>query len=608
MDNKAVGENGSWNKVASREWLALALLVALVFLTYSITLTSRFGLLDDYAFLLNGITGSDATFDLLVGAGRPLNALLLDAGFAAAGSIENLALLRLVTLVGIAALASALYVFARRHGLSSATSVSIGAGVALLPSFQVYAAWAQHFTTPFAALLSLVAAYLLTPAHSAERPRVHAILLAAILLATGLLMYQPTAMFFCTAVLISVMASPQPLRDWTMSRLASAAAAFGVAMTAAFVALKIGQRLYPSGSSRYGLLNDPLGKAEWFLREPLWNALSLFTVPADNAVALACVALVCAGLLILCIRKGTRAGCFVLALSILCLLGAYLPNLATAENWASYRSIGALAASVVAVVSIVIIEPVTRYVARNGAENRRRSAHQAGMLAGLVVIVCLAMHAQKTVSHALVLPNVAEIDNVSQYLQQHANTRQISSIFVRPSAWTDSAAAPMAYDEFGLQSSIKAYYAHAIVDILRKSLDILHDATITVIEHGNPAAVPNDNATLYVDFASFASSGKYRAVRSPASSGKTIVLADISDYNWTHGIWTNPDRPAEYSFVFSKADNGMTLRQGDRIKLAHSGDRAVLKVVRFGDYTNVLVDGPPLLPADGHPAEVAVIR
>lgn len=208
------------------------------------------------------------------------------------------------------------------------------------------------------------------------------------------------------------------------------------------------------------------------------------------------------------------------------------------------------------------------------------------------------------------MPNVVELDNLSQLFRTkvESDASMVSRIIVRPSAWTDSAALPMAYDEFGMQSSLNHQYAYAIVDIVRKSLDVLHDADITVIERENASALPTDNATLYVDFASLASSGKFRPVRVPTSSGKTIALAEITDYNWTNGIWTNPDRPADYSFVFRRAENGMVLRPGDRVKLAHSGERVVVKVDRFGEFSNVLVDGAPLVPADGHPAAVVVSR
>jgi hypothetical protein len=213
----------------------LLLLVALVMVTYSV---------DDYSFLQNGIAGSNTTFKLLVSAGRPTNAWFLDAGFAAAGSIEGLAVLRLVTLLGISMLGCTLYLFSRRHGLSRVASASIAAGVALLPSFQVYAVWAQHFTTPFAGVLAVMAAYVLSPIRTADgRVGLRPFVLATLLLTAAVLTYQPTGMLFCTALLIALLSSSEPLQRWTGRALLTVATSFALALMFGYIALKIGQGL-----------------------------------------------------------------------------------------------------------------------------------------------------------------------------------------------------------------------------------------------------------------------------------------------------------------------------------------------------------------------------
>src|SRR5687768_3010584 len=157
-------ENGSGNIIISQGYLASLIIAAIVLSAYSVVLLNDFGVLDDYFFLNNAITGSNHTLPLLIGAGRPLNAVLLDQGFNLAGSIEGLTILRSITLIGIWLLGLGLYLFSRRHCVGFMSSLAIACGVILLPSFHVYASWAQHFTTPFAGALALLSSFILTPA------------------------------------------------------------------------------------------------------------------------------------------------------------------------------------------------------------------------------------------------------------------------------------------------------------------------------------------------------------------------------------------------------------------------------------------------------------
>jgi hypothetical protein len=149
-----------------------------------------------------------------------------------------------VTLLGISMLGFTLYLFSRRHGLSRVASASIAAGVALLPSFQVYAVWAQHFTTPFAGVLAVMAAYVLSPIRTADgRVGLRPFVLATLLLTAAVLTYQPTGMLFCTALLIALFSSSEPLQRWTGRALLTVATSFALASMFGYIALKIGQGL-----------------------------------------------------------------------------------------------------------------------------------------------------------------------------------------------------------------------------------------------------------------------------------------------------------------------------------------------------------------------------
>ena len=137
-------------ETAAPTLLAAGLLAIVVTFAYGVVLSATFGVADDYLFLQQAQAGSRHTLFLHIGAGRPLNGLLLDLAFRLAGTVEGFTALRGVTLVGIWLLGVGLYSFAARHRLGHASALAIACGTVLLPSFQVYAAWAQHCSTPLA--------------------------------------------------------------------------------------------------------------------------------------------------------------------------------------------------------------------------------------------------------------------------------------------------------------------------------------------------------------------------------------------------------------------------------------------------------------------------
>ncbi|RAO77900.1 glucosyltransferase domain-containing protein [Dyella jiangningensis] len=496
--------------LAQEDLLGMSLLTVLVFLVYSAVLVNSFGVLDDYNFLYNAIRRNNDTVTLLLGAGRPLNAYLLDWGFRAAGSIEGLARLRAITLLGFALLASGLFVFVRRHGLSLVASFALAAGTVLLPSFQVYAAWAQHFTTPYAGLLALVAAYLLSLAYSpAGSLRMSVACKSALLLTMAVLIYQPMAMIFAVGVLISVVTSRQPMREYGFARLVVTGVVFAFAMVVGFVALKIGQHYHPNGSARYGLVSDFSGKAKWFFEEPLPNALSFFWVPVSKWGVWAVAAVMVLGYVGYARKHGMRQGGYVLIVSLGVVLVSYLPNLATAENWASYRSIGVLACALFTIAVLLAFVPLAGRLGM-GDENRPLNARVALLAA---VLLCLSVTAAGRVSRSFVQPNLMEINNLASLFKGRTD-QPISRILIRPSSWMDSAANPVLYDEFGMQSSLDDHRATVIVDLARLSLNRFQGAELVPIAHDTPPGMAVGTSDIYVDFPALDTAGRFRSIRS----------------------------------------------------------------------------------------------
>ena len=596
-------------QIISQGLFASLIIAAVVFAAYSIVLSSNFGVLDDYTFLYNAITGSNHTLTLLISAGRPLNAVLLDLGFHSAGSIENLAILRAITLFGIWLLGCGLYSFSRIHCVSFISSLAIACGIVLLPSFQVYASWAQHFSTPIAGAFALLSAFILTPACAMrERSRGLAIFLSVILLVIAILIYQPIAMLFCTGILISVLSKPDIFSDWKLSRAIDAATAFVTAMVLGLIIFKIGQYIYPSDSSRYGLVQNIPDKLGWFFSEPMVNALSLYIVPANITLQLVVVLTIFFGVLFLIKKCGFKTVSIILIYVILGVLGSYAPNLATAENWASYRSIGALGASVVVMLVLLVSGPIDYIQKRYATRILIGTSIKYFWFVMAIFLIILSGQVQSNVQNGFVLPNVTELNNLASLFNdvkiQH--TEKVK-VIIKPSSWADSAARPMAYDEFGMPSSVRDYYAKPIVEIVLRSMNSIPDAIITMAGDITTSQKADDANNLLVDFPRLVTSQRFKTDPSASLNlnPNAISPLNISDDNWKNGIWANKSNPTAYGFVYQSIIGDKVLKAGDKLKFKKSGFRTVLRVDVTGDYINVMVDGSPLHPeGDGYPRSI----
>jgi hypothetical protein len=449
-------------------------IVALIVLTYASVLSSTFGMDDDYNFLNWGIEHVDTTFLLLIAAGRPINGKVLQWGFGAVGSIENLVYLRAITLTGIGLLAIGLFFFCRKHRVARLPSLVVACGIILLPSFQIYAAWAQHFTTPYTACLGLLSAFLVTPAcRLSERSRIGAIIASALLLAIALLVYQPIAMFFCTGILISILAKADDGTGWNVRRLMDAAIAFVVGNGLGFLIFKFCLRFQSMQgvSDRGSIALKPVEKLAWFFKEPLRNALSLYKVSAKWQLQLAVLAFIALAFVLYVKRAGIKRATLILVFAVLALLASYLPNMVVAENWASYRTLGALAATMLVLVVFSATE-IFRFIREIFAKSPD-GVNRFALGFALLALLCADFRAQSNLLNGLVLPLTTELNNLTAYIDKATGQKTGKMhVQIKPASYLDSSAVPMAYDEFGIPTMSLHYDSLALVKILLRNKNI----------------------------------------------------------------------------------------------------------------------------------------
>ena len=609
--------------------LAIPLLIAcLVGVCYSSVVMNRYGFYDDYVFL----DTSSNSFDLfsLVGPfslqGRPLNGLFVNIGYSWANySISKLSILRSVGLFGVWCAGLGLYYFCRAHRLTTVTSLALSCSIILLPSFQVYASWAILFAVPFAALFALAAAFLLTPPCSTlEGNQAGKITLSAALLLTALLIYQPTAMFFCTGIALSLIASVSAGTPWEFRRFSATAISLGAALGLGLLVQRaslIYSSITPSGvrGDRIALAHDIAKKLGWFVSELLPNAFSLFFVPGSLVATGAVLALIVTGAVLYCRRHG-RPAWLALTGAACCMIIAAAPNLATAENWATYRSIVAVGA-VIAVLAVLMAREIGIWAASFIVMERVRKLAGKGLLLFPVALVALAgWSAHNNVSNGFVAPNVALLESLEELIKTKVRDSGKPSRVViwllqepPPASLVSAEASSLqvahhwvkssfvfAYDEFGFFTSRIAAPTESLVRLALRNAGVSMneaDAPSVVIEKELSAGGPHGQNDLLLDF-------RWISLCGNKHTRDVFYPIDLIDGSWVNGIWKSNQFPRG-GFIYTSRHNcsNSQMQTGDVLRFKESGLRRVIKVddVSLRPFVGVLVDGMPLSVKDGYP-------
>ncbi|MSQ47149.1 MAG: hypothetical protein EXR78_01985 [Deltaproteobacteria bacterium] len=318
-------------------------------LCYASALFTTYGFLDDYPFLVRALRG-ELSFGQVIAGGRLTYAALLDLSLSWMRGTGDLCYLRFFGVVGMAWGALNFYRALLRQRWTAIESVLVALVVFTLPSFQVSAAWAIVAFYVYGVLASGGACVVLerAMAHPHAQGRWGLMLAAFILQVVAITIHQSAAMFFWVFAALRLGEAEILFRE-VWQRLSWYGLFMGASLFCGFAIQRLGMFFYGlSGlsSARSTLTVDWGGKIVCFLHEPLRNALGGFWLFPSTGVSLA-VALVIGGGLGLYFHGGVaeRLGRGLILLLLLPL--SYAPNLVIAENWASYRTISALAALVV---------------------------------------------------------------------------------------------------------------------------------------------------------------------------------------------------------------------------------------------------------------------
>ena len=443
--------------------------VAIFLLMYSACYVIPYAFYDDYNNLYQADTiGSAVDMATPVRNGRVIQAYLFRLTFAIVHNLDQLRFVRLLAVIGIGLCAWLTFVLLRRAGMRYWPAFCIPIAVFALPGYQVFVAWSLSAFHSYGVLLS-GAAFLVTE-RALSTPftrRFWALISLAVLMElASMMIYQPGAMmylFFAAIVIFVVQMDVVP----SLQRL-------GVYLGVTFLAIGVddvslhslpGLILGQSSDSRTQLVHDIPGKIEWFFKQPLRNALNFYSLSRQPLVAVLVGLFILAGLLLYFTGTGSsRLVKLVIALSLLPI--SYVPSLVTVTNFAAYRYMVAMGSLLVLYLALAIIGFAGLL--------DKVSLPQVKTAVITVPLALLALSAgilaAQNLTVEFAVPQYTELQYLYSQLQPVRQTHPRVIYFVNSTS-ADSPAPIVAYDEFGLPSSIKWWNAAPMVYLALAQID-----------------------------------------------------------------------------------------------------------------------------------------
>ncbi|MES2658198.1 MAG: hypothetical protein V4689_06245 [Verrucomicrobiota bacterium] len=446
--------------------LPYLILVATILLTYSNVFTTSYGFTDDYSFLHSTTSGNNDLTHLLITVGRPTQAGIIEVFFSMFSTVESLKHVRLLGILGTGLFACCLYRHIFRLTGKKGFATCAAFAICALPAFQVYVSWAQYFSMPYACIAAFFAYQAANRAllGTGALPRISFAMVSLVLLLLSLTVHPVAGFFYVFFLATELLHTDEDLKP-AARRILLIMSIFMAGLVCSYILLKLGKHWFPaSDTNRDGLTKDLIGKAKWFFKQPLYDALSGPFIPARKLVAAPVLAIIAFGMTVASgwkgltlVRKAVIAAAFVPFV--------YLPNLMVTENWSSYRTQAVLSALVLyyLLFSINAIASSERW--------KSRSLETAALSACAAICVFFGWKAASNTHRYFTVPQAKEHQYVSTRLSTYDPSKHTGIHYIMSSRW-DTLAPFAYYDEFGLPSGCQAWVPKPFV------LSVLHDRKI----------------------------------------------------------------------------------------------------------------------------------
>jgi hypothetical protein len=448
------------NVLSLRAVLLTALLFLIPLLTYWSATFHDYGLRDDYSNLREAHEEIGKVLKFCTSDARPIYGWMLQATFGQVSSVQNLQWLRFIAALLLGALSLASLRGLRNLGWSFNRSLCFAVLLVWLPASQVVASWAVGWPYAVAALLSFAAFFSADAAFTISvRDRTGRAIgqwaVALGLMCVSALIYQPSSMFYAVPLAAALIAQRRRNLTQTSRWLGAHIGLVVAGMSLAYctVSLLYASHLFVK-SARVAFETAWFEKIDWYLSEPLPNALSMFVIndnnQRDHMLYLGCAALVgallIAGAVLEWRRHGATRGIIWIGGLVSLPTFAFAISMVASERYATYRTILAMSAVLLA----FLVASVASLIENWSLSSRRALITGVGVLAFIM--------AQHHAYALIAVPQGKEWQLILNGAKQvhldttHADARK-PKIFAIASTPADISTATIYHDEFGSISS-----------------------------------------------------------------------------------------------------------------------------------------------------------
>ena len=459
-----------------RRWAIAAVLLCLPALVYWPALFERYGFRDDYSVLRESHEEPGKVTLVCAMQARPIDGALMEASFRQVRGIQDFRWLRFGSALCLGLVGAATFLRLRSLKWDRWIAALVAALFVLLPCSQIVVSWAVGWPLFVSLLLALGAfacaerAFAVAPANaSVAGAKAGWWAAAVVLVAVSALIYQSNSLFYLAALAAALWAH----RRWTtrhgIAWLIRHAATLSVGLLAAFTATMTAfARGWVPVSRRVAFEHDWLAKIEWFIREPLRNALAVIVLNDDAAsrgvhrMAALVAVVIAAGLARAAFNRRWRHGTWwVLTLPAL-IVGSFAVNLSVADRWPAYRVLAPLSLTVVVALAIALLALGGRRFARLGL---------------LVLVVPGAWLARRQTSELIAQPQSAEL-RLLEAGAARINPAAHPRVFVLTPSPQDHIAPQVFSDEFGSLSTDSDWVPKEMLKlIMRERFPAMSDVT-----------------------------------------------------------------------------------------------------------------------------------
>ncbi|HEY9682429.1 MAG TPA: hypothetical protein V6C86_12685 [Oculatellaceae cyanobacterium] len=456
---------------------AFVFLASLVCLAavYLPLLQYQFGFNDDYFALYERLRNTDwittMTTQFMLQA-RPCEALVYIPQVAFLNHIKDFVFVRGLGIVYLAGLATCFYSAFLSVRWSRWQAFAASICLCCVPSFQVILSWitALQFVVP--GMLAFGAWHVLRRNPETYVGKILKYCLSFLLMSAAVTIYQPAAMLFWVFVAIGLSDLESPAQErllFLLDAVTVAAAAYALDF-AVFQWAKLHFGTSGLLPGRAGLCTDVIGKAKWFLRNPLVDSLNFFRLQNSLSFAMRSAGFIAFGLL-LYIRGNFKYLGASLAVALALIPLSYLPNLLISESLSFYRTQIALMCLVTLYAMLAVKGYLKTFLCRG----------RAFTLIALSSAVLFGLVAYSNVLDYFAVPQSLELAS----LRQQAKGDFGPDLAQKPNFLTreDTLAPAICYDEFGMPSSAQEF-DHKPLQVLLK---------LEALEQKNPANAIGDS-------------------------------------------------------------------------------------------------------------------